>query len=97
MNKKSSEKRLKGSGILVVVFSAIAFTIYVMSTYAQQEHYAILQNKYEKDIVKQYETSTEDLEKFYEDTKTFQNINPNMNNSDNINKNPTSNKLDKLR
>lgn len=56
---------LKGSAILVVIFSAIAFYIYVMSVYSESEHFSIVQNKYEKNINKKYEVNEKD---FYEKT-----------------------------
>lgn len=65
---KEKLKRLKGSGVLVVILTSIAFTIYVMSTYSEQEHFGILQNKYEKDIIKQYEQHVDHVDEFYEQT-----------------------------
>ena len=43
-----SKSKIKGSGILVVILSSIVFSIYVMSTYAESEHFSILMNKYDK-------------------------------------------------
>ena len=60
---------LKGSAILVVIFSSIAFFIYVMSVYSETEHFSIIQNKYEKHITEKYEVN--EIE-FYE--KTLKNI-----------------------
>lgn len=60
---------LKGSAILVVIFSSIAFFIYVMSVYSETEHFSIIQNKYEKYITEKYEVN--EIE-FYE--KTLKNI-----------------------
>ena len=49
------QNKIKGSAILVVIFSSIAFFIYVMSVYSEAEHFNIMQNKYEKNINKKYE------------------------------------------
>ena len=46
------QNKIKGSAILVVIFSSIAFFIYVMSVYSEAEHFNIIQNKYEKNINK---------------------------------------------
>lgn len=57
--------KIKGSAILVVIFSSIAFYIYVMSVYSESEHFSIIQNKYEKNITKRYEINEKE---FYEKT-----------------------------
>lgn len=57
--------KLKGSAILVVIFSSIAFFIYVMSVYSEAEHFSIIQNKYEKNINNRYEVNENE---FYEKT-----------------------------
>lgn len=57
--------KLKGSAILVVIFSSIAFFIYVMSVYSEAEHFSIIQNKYEKNINNRYEVNESE---FYEKT-----------------------------
>ena len=59
-------KSFKGSAVLVVILSAIVFSIYVVSNFAEQEHYGILQDKYEKNIKEKYEKNTDDVEDFYE-------------------------------
>lgn len=60
-----SKKKIKGSAILVVIFSSIAFFIYVMSVYSESEHFSIIQNKYEKNITNKYNV---DEKTFYEKT-----------------------------
>lgn len=57
--------RLKGSAILVTIFSSIAFFVYVMSVYSESEHFSIIQNKYEKNITNKYNV---DEKEFYEKT-----------------------------
>lgn len=60
------KKMLKGSGVLVVILSAITFSIYVSSNFAEAEHYSIMQDKYEKNIKEYYEKDLEDIDDFYE-------------------------------
>lgn len=62
MNKKKN----KGSGILVIVFASIAFSIYAMSSYAQVEHFGILLNRYEKNNKDIYEKYVNNIEDFYD-------------------------------
>lgn len=62
--KKSN--KLKGSAILVVLFSSIAFYIYVMSVNSEAEHFSIIQNKYEKNITEKYNI---DKEEYYNKIK----------------------------
>lgn len=57
--------KLRGSAILVVLFSSVAFFIYVMSVYSEAEHFSIMQNKYEKNITNKYNV---DEKEFYEKT-----------------------------
>ena len=40
-------KKIKGSAIVVVMLVSIAFSVYVTSTYLEQEHFNLLQTKYE--------------------------------------------------
>ena len=63
MNKKYN--RFVGSGIIVVILSAIAFSIYAVSNFAEQEHYGILQQKYEENITMEYEKDYNDIESYY--------------------------------
>ena len=65
MDKVKIKDRLKGSGIIVVILSSIAFSIYVMSTYSEQEHFSIMQNKYEKNIKSEYEKYINNIDEFY--------------------------------
>ena len=63
MNK--SKKRLKGSGILVVILSAIAFSVYAMSAFSEIEHFSILLDKYEKNNKDYYERNIDNVDDFY--------------------------------
>lgn len=69
LKKIFSEKKLKGSGILVVVLSAMAFSIYAMSTFSESEHFSILVDKYEKNNKEYYERNIDNIEEFYENVK----------------------------
>lgn len=42
------KNRKIGSGILVVILSSIAFSIYAMSTFSEVEHFHIVLDRYEK-------------------------------------------------
>lgn len=69
------EDKIKGSAILVVIFSSIAFFIYVMSVYSESEHFSIIQNKYEKNITKKYEINeSEFYEKTLEEYQLYNNV-----------------------
>lgn len=64
MNKKKNS--LKGSGILVVILSSIAFSIYAMSTLSEIEHFSILLDKYEENNREYYEKYINDIDEFYD-------------------------------
>ena len=69
------QHKIKGSAILVVIFSSIAFFIYVMSVYSEAEHYNIIQNKYEKNINKKYEVDENEFyEKILEEYQILNNV-----------------------
>lgn len=59
-------RKIKGSAVLVVILSAVTFSVYVVSNFAEQEHYGILQDKYEKNIKSEYEKNINNIEEFYE-------------------------------
>lgn len=68
MNKNINNKKklVKGSGVLVVILSAITFSIYVSSTFSEEEHFAIMQKRYEKNLIQNYENDINDIEEIYE-------------------------------
>lgn len=69
------QNKIKGSAILAVIFSSIAFFIYVMSVYSEAEHYNIIQNKYEKNINKKYEVDENEFyEKILEEYQILNNV-----------------------
>ncbi|MDO4283328.1 MAG: hypothetical protein Q4D02_06775 [Clostridia bacterium] len=59
-------KKKIGSGILVVILSAIVFSIYVSSAYSESEHFYLLEMKYEKSIVELYEKDYNNINEYYE-------------------------------
>lgn len=65
MNK--SKIKLKGSAVVLVILSAITFTIYSSSTYSQQEHFNLMQKRYEKRIINYYERDLESIDEIYEE------------------------------
>lgn len=69
------QNKMKGSAILVVIFSSIAFFIYVMSVYSEAEHFNIIQNKYEKNINKKYEVDENEFyKKILEEYQILNNV-----------------------
>lgn len=70
MNKK------RGSGIVVVILTAIVFSIYVSSSFMESEHFYLLENKYEKSIVELYEKDYNNIEEYYD--KVLENIQNNI-------------------
>lgn len=65
MKRINIKKKIKGSGIIVVIFVAIAFSIYTMTTFAENEHFSIMLNKYEKNNTGYYEKDMENIEDYY--------------------------------
>lgn len=55
----------KGSGILVVILSSIAFSVYAMSSLAEVEHLGILLNKYDENNKGYYEKYINNVDEFY--------------------------------
>lgn len=72
------KNKLKGSGILVVVLSAMAFSIYTMSTFSESEHFGILIDKYEKNNKEYYERYINNEDEFYQNILIKNNENNNI-------------------
>jgi len=75
MNKFN--KKLRGSGILIVVLSAMTFSIYTTSTYAEQQHFNVMEKKYEKNIVEYYEKDNVNIDEIYEQLVDINKFNEN--------------------
>ena len=59
-------KKIKGSGILVVIISTVIVSIYSTSVYLEQTHFEYISSKY-KDINKEkYEKDIEKIDEIYE-------------------------------
>lgn len=72
-----NKNKLRGSGILIVILSAIVFSIYTSSTYAEQQHFSIMEKKYENNIIGYYEKDNENIDKIYEDLVRVNKLNEN--------------------
>ncbi len=72
-----NKNKLRGSGILIVILSAITFSIYTSSTYAEQQHFSIMAKKYEKSIVGYYEKDNENIDVIYDELLRFNKLNEN--------------------
>jgi hypothetical protein len=75
MNK--SKNKLRGSGVLVVILSAITFSIYTSSTYAEQQHFSIMEKKYEKNIISYYEKDYTRIDEVYDELFRINKMNEN--------------------
>lgn len=62
---KKNVKLKRGSGILVIILSSIAFSIYATSAFSEIEHFSILLNKYEKNNKEYYEKYIDNVDEFY--------------------------------
>lgn len=69
--------KLRGSGVLIVVLSAISFSIYASSTYAEQQHFSIMQKKYEKNIIEYYEKDNQRIDEVYDELLQINKLNDN--------------------
>lgn len=61
----NNKKKLKGSGILVVILSAIAFSIYSSTVFSQAQHFDNLLNKYMKNSKNYYEKNIGNEQTYY--------------------------------
>lgn len=59
---KKSICKLRGSGTLIVIISAIVFLTYSISTFSDVRHMKYMQEKYEKNIREIYEKDLDVLE-----------------------------------
>ena len=62
----SKKKFVKGSGILVVIFAALATSIYMISTFADYEHLSRMQNNYSDNLQNTYKKRVENVDNHYE-------------------------------
>ena len=62
MSMKEKIKKLRGSGTLIVIISAIVFLTYATSTFSDVRHMKYMQEEYENNIREMYEEELEILE-----------------------------------
>ena len=63
--KNNKKRKLRGSGILVVIFATVATSIYMISTFADYEHFDILEKKYENQFKLIGEKRIESIDEYY--------------------------------
>ena len=59
------KKILKGSGVLVVMFAGLATSVYMISTFADYEHFNISLDKYKFKIQSIYENRVKNVDSKY--------------------------------
>ena len=59
-------KKIKGSGVLVVIISTIIVIIYSTSTYLTQNHFEYISSKYKEVNKIKYEKDINNIEEIYE-------------------------------
>ena len=63
--KKNNNKLLKGSGIMVVIFSSLATSVYLISTFADYEHFKITVDRYSNTLSSTYQKKIDNLDSTY--------------------------------
>jgi len=63
--KKNRNKLLKGSGIMVIIFSSLATSVYLISTFADYEHFKITVDKYSNTLSSTYQEKIDTLDNTY--------------------------------
>lgn len=64
MNSRN-KKLIKGSGVLVVIFSALATSVYMISTFADYEHFNTQVDKYKKNLSSIYQKKVDNVDNVY--------------------------------
>lgn len=77
--KYIKKNKYMGSGILVVILTALVFMVYSSSTYSEQEHYQMLQKKYENDIINYYSNDVQNIDDVYQNLINNNQVNTNNN------------------
>lgn len=60
------KNKMRGSGILVVVLSAIAFSIYSSTSFLETEHYGVMVSSYIGNIKEKYSKNVSNVEENYD-------------------------------
>lgn len=58
--------KMRGSGILVVVLSAIAFSIYSSTSFLETEHFGVMVSSYIGNIKEKYSKNVSNVEENYD-------------------------------
>lgn len=59
------KNKMRGSGILVVVLSAIAFSIYSSTSFLETEHFGVMVSSYIGNIKEKYSKNVSNVEENY--------------------------------
>lgn len=60
------KNKMRGSGILVVVLSAIAFSIYSSTSFLDTEHFGVMVSSYIGNIKEKYSKNVSNVEENYD-------------------------------
>ena len=60
------KNKMRGSGILVVVLSAIAFSIYSSTSFLETEHFEVMVSSYIGNIKEKYSKNVSNVEENYD-------------------------------
>lgn len=60
------KNKMRGSGILVVVLSAIAFSIYSSTSFLETEHFGVMVSSYIGNIKEKYSKNVSNVEENYD-------------------------------
>lgn len=64
--KINKNKFIKGSGVIVVIFAALATSVYMISTFADYEHFVRMQNNYSEKLKDVYKKRVENVDNHYQ-------------------------------
>ena len=62
---KRNKKMITGSGVLVVILSTLATSIYIISTFADYEHFNMQLDKYKSNLNIMYKEKVDNVDKVY--------------------------------
>lgn len=68
----------KGSATVVVIFSSLAASIYMVSAFADYEHYNIMLSKFENNTKQHYKQRVENVDNYYTDFTSIIETNENF-------------------
>lgn len=62
-----NKKFIKGSGVVAVIFASVVTSVYMVSTFADYEHYRVMYNKYADYIKEVYAKNVENVDSHYKE------------------------------